>query len=108
MAVIDIGTVLNKFDDTVGEDDAQVKEYGIRFFTKDGRLRTMRARKNVKSPKQGLRAPLQERGKGTFNLQRHGTMMVEDLDLRQPRTVKVATICGFRDFKETTWSKVRH
>lgn len=108
MSVIDIGTVLNKFDDTVDEAEATVKEYGIRFITADGRLRTMRARKNVKAPKQELRAPLQTRGKGSFNLQRHGTMMVEDLDLKEPRTVKVATICGFRDFQHSTWSKVRH
>lgn len=105
---IDIGTVLNKFDDTYDELDFKVKAYGIRFITADGRVRTMRARKNVKSPQQQLRAPLQERGKQMFNLKLHGTMLVHDLDIDEPRTVKVATIFGFKDFQSTTWHNVRH
>jgi hypothetical protein len=108
MGVIDIGTVLNKFDDTVDELDATVKEYGIRFITIDGRLRTMRARKNVKSPKQQLRKPTEERGNRMFNLKRNGVMLVHDLAIDQPRTVKVATICAFKDFNQSTWNNVRH
>lgn len=108
MNVIDIGTVLNHFDDTVDEQDLTVKEYGIRFITADGRLRTMRARKNVKSPKQQLRAPHQERGKGLYSLKRNGTMLVHDLDANEPRAVKVATFCAFKDFNSSTWLTVRH
>ncbi len=107
MSVIDIGTVLNHFDDTVDERDLTVKEYGIRFITGDGRLRTMRARKNVKSPKQGL-VSKQKRGKGLFNLKRNGTMLVHDLDLDKPRTIKVATFCAFKDFNSQTWLTIRH
>lgn len=108
MSEIDIGTVLQKFDDTVDEAQLTVKQYGIRFITADGRLRTMRARKNVKSPKQKLSKPLQPKGKVMFNLQRNGTMLVHDLDIDDPRTVKVASICAFKDFQSSTWLNVRH
>jgi hypothetical protein len=108
MGVIDIGSVLNKFDDTVDEFNQAVKEYQIRFITGDGRLRTMRCRKNVRNPHQQLRAPLARKSKTMFNLQRHGTLLVNDLDLDRPRTVKVATICQFKDFQQTDWNRVRH
>lgn len=108
MAVIDIGTVLAKYNDTYDEKTTVVKHYGIMFITADGRVRTMDARKNVKSPKQELKAPLQKRAKGLFNLQRHGTILLEDLRKRESRTVKVATIFGFKDFNQTTWHNVRH
>lgn len=108
MNVIDIGTVLQKFDDTYDEQDLTVKEYGLRFITADGRLRTMRARKNVKSPKQQLQAPLAKRAKGLFNLKRNGTMLVQDLDKAVPRTVKVFACCAFKDFNSNPWLNVRH
>lgn len=108
MAVIDIGTVLNKFNDTYDEENTVVKRYGIMFITADGRVRTMDARKNVKSPKQELKAPLQKRAKGLFNLQRHGTILLEDLRKHESRTVKVATIFGFQDFNQSPWHNVRH
>lgn len=105
---IDIGTVLKKFDDTVDEVDQTVKEYGVRFITANGTLRTMRARKNVKYPKQQLRAPLAAKGRTLFNLKRNGTMLVEDMDLQEPRAVKVAMITHFKDFNSTTWASVFH
>ncbi len=109
MTVIDIGSVLNLFDDTVDEHTNDVKEYGIRFITSDGRVRTMRARKNVKSPQQQLvNGKTQPRGKFRFNLKRNGVMLLQDLDLAQPRSVKVAAIFAFRNFNETTWSRVYH
>ncbi len=108
MGVIDIGSVLNKFDDTVDELNQHVKEYEIRFITGDGRLRTMRCRKNVRNPSQQLRSPLQAKAKTMFNLQRHGTMLVNDLDIDRPRTVKVATICHFKDFQNNNWNRARH
>jgi hypothetical protein len=109
MSVIDIGTVLNKLDDTVDEQLNTVKQYGLQFITADGRLRTMLCRKNVKSPKQQLAKPLQKRGRVLWNLQRHGTMFVQDLDLNQARAVKVATICGFTSSPESnTYLRVFH
>jgi hypothetical protein len=105
---IDIGTVLNKFDDTVDEVSSIVKEYGIRFITADGRLRTMRGRKNVKSPKQQLDKPLDPRGGVQWNLQANGTMLVHDLDIAEPRACKVAMFCGFKDFNSSTWLTVFH
>lgn len=106
--VIDIGTVLSKFDDTVDELTQTVKEYSIRCITADGRLRTMRARKNVKSPKQQLSGPLEEKGKTMYNLKRNGVMLLQDLDINQPRTIKVAAICGFKDFNSEEWLRVKH
>ena len=106
--VIDIGTVLAKFDDTFDEISHQVKEYCIRFITADGRLRTMRARKNVKHPKAQLEMPLEERGKVMYNLKRNGVMLLEDLDINEPRSVKVAAICFFKDFKGEQWQCVKH
>lgn len=108
MAVIDIGTVLNKFNDTYDEKTSVVKHYGIMFITADGRVRTMDARKNVKSPKQGLRQAQAPKAKGMFNLQRHGTILLEDLMKKESRTVKVATIFGFKDFNQTPFYNVRH
>ena len=108
MSVIDIGTVLNKFDDTIDELDNAVKDFGIRFITADGRVRTMRARKNVKAPQQQLQQPLQPRGKFRYNLQRSGTMLVQDLKLDEPRTVKPAMMFAFADFNSLSFSRIRH
>lgn len=108
MTTIDIGSVLKRFDDTVDEHDLTVKDYGIKFITADGRLRTMRCRKNVKSPKQQLRGPLSERGKMKYNLKRAGTMLVHDLAIDQPRSVKVSAICFFADHNSKQYSRVFH
>ncbi|HEY3403886.1 MAG TPA: hypothetical protein VGK59_10895 [Ohtaekwangia sp.] len=105
---IDIGSVLNHFDDTVNERTSEVNEYFIRFITNDGKLRTMRARKGVRSPKQGLRKPHQPKGKFRYNLKRNGTMLVFDLDLNEYRTVKVAHIFGFRTKQHPSWNRVFH
>lgn len=108
MDVIDIGTVLAKFDDTIDEASHEVKEYGIRFITSDGRYRTMRARKNVKIPTLKLDGTPEARGKLMYNLQRNGVMLLQDLDLSEPRSVKVVMICGFKDYKSETWLRVKH
>lgn len=104
---IDIGTVLNHFDDTVDEQTLEVKEYGLKFITADGRIRTMRARKQVKYPG-APRVPGQKSSRQFFNLKRNGTMLVGDLDIGQPRTVKVAMITHFRNHNNATWQPVRH
>jgi hypothetical protein len=110
MDVIDIGTVLNKFADTVDEDNLKVKEYGIRFITSDGRVRTMRARKGVRNEtlKQQLQKPLQVRGKITYNLQRAGNMQLHDLDINEPRTVKPSMFFSFKNFRHTEFSRIQH
>lgn len=105
---IDIGTVLSKFDDTFDEISHKVKEYTIRFLTADGRLRTMRARKNVKHPKAQLQMPLEERGRVMYNLKRNGVILLEDLERNEPRSVKVAMICFFKDFNSDIWNIVKH
>lgn len=107
MSEIDIGTVLRKFDDTVDLVTNEVKSYGIRFITSDGRLRTMIARKNVKAPRLQLERPHDERGKFKFNLKRAGVMLLHDLKLDEPRSVKVACITHFRDYGDNKWHRVR-
>lgn len=107
MSVIDIGTVLRRFDDTIDLVTNEVKSYGIRFITADGRLRTMTARKNVKAPRQQLGQPHDERGKFMYNLKRAGVMLLHDLKLNEPRSVKVACITHFRDYRDTKWHTVR-
>lgn len=108
MQQIDIGTVLNKFDDTVDEVLSIVKDYGIRFITSEGRLRTLRGRKNVKSPKQQLAKPLDPRGGVQYNLKRNGIMLIQDLDIAEPRACKVPMVCAFKDFQSSTWLTVFH
>ncbi len=108
MVQIDIGSVLNRFDDTADEITSAVKEYCIRFFTAEGKLRTMRARKNVKAPQQRLSKPLDNRGGITWSLKRNGTILLHDLDVDSPRTVRVATIIAFKDFHSSNWQKVYH
>lgn len=110
MDVIDIGTVLNKFADTMDEQSLQVKDYGLRFITSDGRVRTMRARKGVReeSLKQKLQSPLQVRGKITYNLQRAGNMQLHDINLDAPRTVKPSMFFAFKNFGHTEYARIQH
>lgn len=104
---IDIGTVLNKLNDTVDEKTQDVKVFGIRFINSKGDTREMIVRKNVKNPqqKQLVRAP---RGKEQFHLQRNGVMLVNAEGEDHPRTIKTAMIYGFRDYKESYWLNVFH
>jgi hypothetical protein len=107
MSTIDIGTVLNRFDDTIDEASHTVKTFGLRFITEDGRKREISsARKNVKSPKQGLVDRPQ--GKQLFNLKATGTMLLFDEDNQEPKTVKVACIYGFREYRAKVWYDVSH
>jgi hypothetical protein len=108
MSMIDIGTVLNKFDDTYDEFDFAVKDYGIQFITSDGRLRSMRARKNVKEPKRQLKAGNDPKGKFRYNLNRTGTMLVHDLAIDEPRSIKPAMLCAFADHQQTEFHRIRH
>lgn len=104
---IDIGSVLHRFDDIVGE-DLQVKNHAVRFITADGRLRTLSGRKHVKSPRRQLRAPLQPKGRVLYNLKYHGTLLLHEEATAQPRAVKVATITHFKEHNTNTWLTVFH
>lgn len=124
MERIDIGTVLNKFNDTVDEVTQQVKTFGIRFINDRGEKRELVCRKNIKSPKQGKQDPiplfhlfvgsalpganLPDRGKEMYNLKRNGVMLVKAEHEDHPRTIKTAMIYGFKDFNSDTWLNVFH
>jgi hypothetical protein len=107
---IDIGTVLNKFNDTYDPVSLEVREYGIRFINDRGEKRELICRKNVKGPKQQKvnASDIDLRGKEFFNLKRNGVMMVKVQSEDHPRTIKTAMIYGFKDFKSQTWLKVFH
>lgn len=107
MERIDIGTVLNKFNDTVDERTNQVKQYGIRFINDRGEQRELTCRKNIKSPRQGKEGSV-DRGREMFNLKRNGVMLVRAEHEDHPRTIKTSMIYGFKDFNSQTWLNVFH
>ena len=107
---IDIGTVLNKLNDTVDQQTQDVKVFGLRFLVKlkpgQGVTREMIVRKNVKAPKQ--KHSVQERGKGTYSLQKNGILRAYSEERGHPIDIKTAMIYGFRDYKESYWLNVFH
>lgn len=105
--MIDIGTVLNKLNDTVDEGTQAVKNYGLRFLKQNGETREVRCRKNVKSPRQGMKGK-DPRGKELYNLKRNGLMLIQDIDIDEPRSIKVSMIYGFRDYQSSKWLNVFH
>jgi hypothetical protein len=120
MDQIDIGTVLNKFNDTVDEATQEVKTFGIRFINKQGEKRVLICRKNVKSPKQekadnpqSLAQALsghkiEDKGREMYNLKRNGVMLVKDEHEDHPRTIKTSMIYAFKDFNSDNWLNVFH
>lgn len=103
MDVIDIGSVLNRFNDTVDLRTTEVKIYGIRFLRDNGTIRTMLCRKNVKTPGRGKKKPV---GDGMYNLKRTGTLLVGEGELM--RSVKPASIFQFKDHNSKEWIRVHH
>lgn len=104
---IDIGTVLNKVNDTYDEQSMEVKTFGIKFLNKDGDQRELTIRKNVKNPLQKQRSR-DAKGKEQVHLQRNGVILVQAEGEDHPRMIKTAMIYGFRDFKSATWLNVFH
>jgi hypothetical protein len=104
MDVIDIGSVLNRFNDTVDLRTTEVKTYGIRFLRDNGTIRTMQCRKNVKTPGRG-RGP-KPVGTGLTHLKRTGTLLVGEGE--QIRSVKPASIFQFKDHNSSEWIRVFH
>jgi len=106
---IDIGTVLNKFDDLVDEAQNKTRTYGIRFFTADGRIREIsNARKNVKIPGRSRTGSNNLRSRSMFNLKFNGVMLLFDEDSQNYRSVKVAQMFQFRDPKSKIWLDIFH
>jgi hypothetical protein len=107
MDQIDIGTVLNKLNDTVDVVTQVVKTYGIRFINDRGEKREFIFRKNVKSPKQ-VKIATDPAGKEMYNLQRNGVILLKNPGEDHPRSIKTCMIYGFKDFNSSTWLKVFH
>ncbi|MCO6367847.1 hypothetical protein GBO34_00780 [Roseivirga pacifica] len=107
---IDIGSVLNEFNNTVDESTNEVLEYDIMFLampkeTGNAYVREMRARKNVKSPKRQM-TERNSRGKQQFNLKFEGIMLLHDTRGEVTRSVKTRMIFAFKRPNEKTWCRV--
>lgn len=105
---IDIGTILNKLDDTVDVNTGAVKTFGFRFLKvkdENGKIlgEIVNARKGVKNPKAKHSAPKEPKGKFRFNLKSTGNIMLFDEEKQRYRTIKVACIYQFRNHGETKW-----
>lgn len=105
---IDIGTVLNKLDIATSDDSEKVKTFGIRFVTRDGRVREIYdARKNVKLPRESGEGS-SKRGKSHYNLKFHGTVKLYDENTEEYRDVKKAHMIQFREHNTTFWKTIFH
>ena len=107
---IDIGTVLNKIDNTVDDDSLEVKTFGLRFLTDKGISELIDCRKNVRDPfkgKQTAKHQLPAKGKFKYNLKRKGTILLTS-HLKDYRSVLVSAIYEFKDFKSNRWLRVKH
>lgn len=105
---IDIATTLRKLNDTYDAKTNEVKEYALRVLVADGQVRTLLCRKNVRSPKRGLKGELQARGKIKYNINYNGLIMLWDEEVQAPRNIKAACIFQFQDFKSKQWLDVVH
>ena len=109
MSKIDISTVLKQFDLVYDEKSNQVKTFGIRFITADGRKSEIHdARKNVKNPKAATTGEVSPRTKQKYNLKRHGAMKLFNENTEEYRDVKVAHMIEFRPYNQKIWIPIFH
>lgn len=104
---IDIGTVLNKIDNTVDDETMEVRRFGIRYLTENGKGEMLDCRKNVKDPFKNQKGKTPEKGKFKYSLKQKGTILLTSEE-KAYRSVLVSTIYEFKDFKSSRWIRVRH
>ncbi len=104
---IDIGTVLNKIDNTVDDESMEVRRFGIRYLTEKGMGEMLDCRKNVKDPFKNQKGKTPEKGKFKYSLKQKGTILLTSED-KAYRSVLVSAIYEFKDFKSPRWIRVRH
>lgn len=107
MKSIGISEVLSRINDTVDISTSDVKQYGIKFYTADGDLREIAARKYTRGSLQSVSGH-DPRGKAAHNLQRNGLIMLQDLTNGRTINIKATTIFQFRDYETQQWLKVFH
>ncbi len=105
---IDIATCLKRLNTTYDDRTNEVMQYGLKVLTKQGVVRELHGRKNVKSPKQGLKKELEPRGKMLFNLNYHGLVQMWDEEIKDYRAIKAACILQFQDHNSKVWQDVIH
>ncbi len=106
MGRIDIGTVMQKLNNAV-QDSGTVLMYGIRFITKEGRVKEIyHCRKNVKQVQHGNTPD--PKGRGSYNLKFHGIVRLWDENAEQFLNAKLAHIVQFRDHNSTQWIPIFH
>lgn len=104
---IDIGTLLNKIDNTVDDESMEVRRFGIRYLTEKGTGEMLDCRKNVKDPFKNQKGKTPEKGKFKYNLKQKGTILLTSEE-KAYRSVLVSAIYEFKDFKSSRWIRVRH
>jgi hypothetical protein len=107
MESIGISEVLNKISDTVDVITTDIKHYGVRYLTEEGENRELNVRKYTRGLKQSV-SGVDKRGKGYYNIQKNGVVLVQDLTNGRTISLKAAMIYGFRDFESNFWNKVFH
>lgn len=99
MSEIDIGTVLNKLNDTINENTMAPKVYGLRFINKHGETRELMCRKNVRTG---------HKGTYQFSLKNNGLLQIQAEGEDHPRLIKPTMIYGFKDDLSKVWFNVFH
>jgi len=107
MESIGIADVLAKLSDTTAPDSSAVKDFELRFLTKEDGARELRVRKYTRGPRR-MATESNSRGKAAHNLQKNGLIMVHDLSNGRVIELKAAMIYGFRDYQSTNWLNVFH
>lgn len=103
---IDIKTVMRLLNGAVS-DDGTLKTYGIRFMTKEGRIKEIHdASKNIKRPQFG--SSPDPKGRGQYNLKYHGLVRLFDENAEEYRNAKLAHIIQFRNYNTTHWVDIFH
>lgn len=94
-------------NDTVDVETTAVKDFGVKFYTAEGELRVISARKYTRGALQDI-AGQDKRGKASHNLQAHGLVMLQDLTNGRTINVRATSIYGFKDYQSFIWLNVYH
>lgn len=107
MEQISIEQVSDKINATVDPSTSELRQFGLRYLSEKGNTPEVRVRKFTKGAFQKTTGQ-DKRGKGFYNLQYNGVILLENLDAERPESVKMAMIFAFRDHKSKTWQTVFH
>lgn len=107
MEQISIEQVSDRINATIDPSTSELRQFGIRYLSEKGNTPEVRVRKLTKGAYQKTTGQ-DKRGKGFYNLQANGIMLLENLDAERPESVKLAMIFAFRDHNSKHWQTVFH